>query len=157
MCASPAAQKVCRKKKNQTKPCLALWGFLSWCGGVGAGTGTQEHHQGYFRCSSMFPVLKTRLFYGSTDLASTSGFSGCHLPHRSPAETPATACNQSTRWGSLPAVFACFRCRLCCYYFSAQRCCTSRKEITAGAEQRNRPSHPVLCRQITKKKLKARL
>lgn len=70
--------------------------------------------------SSAFPTLTTRLFHNrSTDLASSPRFSGCLVPHRSPAETSTTPCNKSTHLGisassfcllslsSLPLLFQC--------------------------------------------------
>lgn len=54
-------------------------------------------------------------------------------------------------WEFLPTISVCFCCPFCYYYSSAQRCCTSRKEIAAGSKQQNHPSNLPLCRQITKK------
>lgn len=176
-CASTAAQKVWRGKKPSCwcgvfppghcvvglelalVPESTLWGRKGPTGDYPAMfqmlLGGHREKQGFSQVIQHIASAENQIFHGrSTDLASTSQFTCCLLPCRSPAETSATSCNESTHLG-ISAI--CF-CLLSLSSLLLLYQCAKMLHIQKGNHcwiQAAQPSAPALCRVITRRKWKA--
>lgn len=103
--------------------------------------GGHREEEDFFQVIQYIISVENPIFHGrSTDLASTSQFTAVFSLAGAQQRPQQLLATSQHIWGSLPFVFVSFHCLLCYYYFSVQRCCTSRKEITAGSKQHNHPS-----------------
>lgn len=138
-----------RERRGPVRDSAGLCGMLP---------GGHRDTEGFSKGSSTSLGLNASLFRSrSADVAPALQVRGCLLLTGAQWRPQQLLATSQQVWGPLPAARLCFRCSLRCYYSSTQSCCSSRKEITAGSTQHNRPSHPALCRRIAEEKSKALL
>lgn len=99
--------------------------------------------------------VENQIFHSrSTDLASTSQFSCCLLPCRSPAETSTTSCYESTHLGICAICFCLLSPSSLLLLFQCAKMLHIQKGNHCWMAAAQPPLTPALCRQITRKKWK---